>query len=180
MSVRKQRSLIGNCLKFKLEEDFEVWNFKYLWKTVDRNVECSTKYYNYTVCGEDPQYSWAELYRDIVFQDKRYNGTVKENQWRAASQYWVLWSCELIPCGVCGVVCPCRCNGHGRLGGRSAMQGASFELPFVISGWGDVPCRAGCVGAGKCVAQGCAPHSEDGVIAFLTCVCDVSDCVIIA
>ena len=44
MNVRKQRSLVGNCLKFKLEEDFEVRNFKYLWKTVDRNVECSTKY----------------------------------------------------------------------------------------------------------------------------------------
>ena len=44
MNVRKQRSLVGSCLKFKLEEDFEVRNFKYLWKTVDRNVECSTKY----------------------------------------------------------------------------------------------------------------------------------------
>ena len=48
MNVRKQRSLMVNCLKFKLEEDFEI-----LWTGI-LNVRQNVA--NCTVCGEDPQY----------------------------------------------------------------------------------------------------------------------------
>lgn len=49
-----------NCVKFKLEKDFEIRNFKYYVKDYGLEVtESGSVDYlgaNYTVCGEDPQY----------------------------------------------------------------------------------------------------------------------------